>query len=71
MDTKIDTTWKRFDVMFADSKQDRYNAGKDPFKMLDVAHLIGFAVQVNANYGTSPKSANDFELWIDDVRFIR
>jgi hypothetical protein len=39
--------------------------------MLDLKHLVGFAIQVNANFSVEPTAANDFEMWIDDVRFIR
>ena len=70
-DVKIDTNWQKLSIMFADTKQDRYNAGKNPFGALDVAHLTAFAVQVNANFTTMPASANDFEIWLDDIRFIR
>jgi hypothetical protein len=70
--TKIDTIWRRFDVMFADAKQDTFNTGYVPTpNQLDTAHLLGFAIQVNSDFSTYPVSANDFEIWIDDVRFIR
>ncbi len=29
------------------------------------------AIQVNANYDTRPKSARDFEIWLDDVYFLK
>jgi hypothetical protein len=70
--SKIDTTWKRFEVLFADTRQDPGNPGlKPPGDKLDVANLLGMAVQVNANYSTTPQTANDFEIWIDDVQFIK
>jgi hypothetical protein len=69
---QINPTWKRFEVLFADTKQDSDNPGFKPTPdSLDVAHLLGMAIQVNANFGTTPPTANDFELWIDDVQFIR
>ena len=69
--TQIGTTWKRFDVLFADAKPDKDCTGYNPLGMLDLKHLVTFAIQVNANFTTMPTSANDFEMWIDDVRFIR
>jgi hypothetical protein len=74
---KIDTTWKRFDVYFADTRQDQYNKGfhaaADAVNQsnLDTAHLTGMAIQVNADFSTNPPTANDFEIWIDDVYFIK
>jgi hypothetical protein len=69
---EIDTTWKRFTVMFADTKQDPNNPGQQsPGNVLDVAHLMSMAIQVNADYSTTPQSANDFEIWLDDVAFIK
>jgi hypothetical protein len=72
VNTKIDATWRRFDIFFADAKQDKYNGGqKSPGDTVDVKHLVSFAIQVNANFTTNPISPNDFEIWLDDVRFIR
>jgi hypothetical protein len=69
---KIDETWKRFEVLFADTKQDRNNPGiKPPGGALDLAHLTGMSIQVNSDHATTPPTANDFEIWIDDVTFIR
>jgi hypothetical protein len=71
MDYKIDTTWKRFDVYFADTKQDQYNTGaKGPDDVLTVKHLTAMAIQVNAIYVNGSPTANDFELWVDDINFI-
>jgi hypothetical protein len=72
--SQIDTTWKRFEVLFADAHQDPGNPGfkTPPADKLDVAHMTGIAVQVNANYDAQGKaSANDFEIWLDDVEFIK
>jgi hypothetical protein len=71
LNVKIDTTWRKFDVLFADAKQDKYCSGYNPAGMLDLKHLVSFAIQVNANFTAIPTAPNDFELWIDDVRFIR
>jgi hypothetical protein len=69
---QIDMTWRRFEILFADTKQDADNPGLVPADdKLDVAHLLGMAIQVNADFSTTPPTANDFELWIDDVQFIR
>jgi hypothetical protein len=76
-DYKIDTTWKRFDVYFADTRQDQYNKGfhaaADPVNQsnLDVTHLTGLSLQVNADFSTSPPTLNDYEIWVDDFYFIR
>src|SRR5262249_54557319 len=71
-DYKLDVAWKRFEVLFADTKQDKYNPGKkSPGDKLDVAHLIGMAIQVNADFSTMPPTSNDFDIWIDDVTFVR
>jgi len=72
---QIDTNWKRFDVFFADTRQDQYNKGFHvapdlSTSNLDVAHLTGMAIQVNATYVGSSPSPNDFEIWVDDVYFI-
>ena len=70
--TQIGTEWKRFEVLFADTKQDRDNLGQQsPGNMLQVNQLMGMAIQVNADYSTTPASANDFEIWVDDVSFIK
>ena len=72
---QIDTTWKRFDVFFADTRQDQFNQGfhaaADLFTSnLDAAHLTGMAIQVNATYVNGAPTPNDFEIWVDDVNFI-
>jgi hypothetical protein len=68
---QIDTTWKRFDVYFADTKQDQYNIGiQGPGDALSVKYLTAMAVQVNAIYVNGSPTANDFEIWVDDFNFI-
>lgn len=71
-DYKIDTEWKRFDILFADTQQDKYNpAGSlTGGTKLEVAHLTAMAIQVNANYVGTTASPNDFEIWVDDINFI-
>jgi hypothetical protein len=69
---KVDTSWKRFEVLFADTKQDSFNPGlKSPSDKLDVSKLMGIAIQINSDHSTMPPTANDFEVWIDDVSFIK
>jgi hypothetical protein len=70
-DYQIDTTWKRFDVYFADTKQDQYNIGlQGPDNAISVRYLTAMAIQVNAIYVSGSPTSNDFELWIDDINFI-
>lgn len=74
VNAQIDTTWKRFEVLFVDTRQDPGNPGlKSPGDVLQVSQLMGMAIQVNADYNTDPPNvlANDFEIWIDDVAFIK
>jgi hypothetical protein len=75
-DYQIDNTWKRFDVFFADTRQDQYNQGfhpaTDPVNStnIDVSHLTSMSIEVTATYVGTTASPNDFEIWIDDVHFI-
>jgi len=69
---QIDTTWKRFDILFADTLQDQYNAGFHTAEdKVDTKHLTGFSIQVNADFSTNPPTPNDYEIWVDDVNFIK
>jgi hypothetical protein len=71
-DYKIDTTWKRFDIYFADMLQDQYVPGfATAENKVDIKHLTGLAVQVNADFSTNPPTPNDYEIWVDDFYFIR
>jgi hypothetical protein len=71
-DYQIDTTWKRFDIFFADTLQDEYNPGFHTAEdKLDTSHLTGLAIQVNADFSTNPPTPNDYEIWVDDFYFIR
>ena len=68
----VDTTWKRFEILFADAKQDRFNPGQQsPGNKLDLTQLEGMAIQVNTDRTDGGRVANDFEIWIDDVGFIK
>jgi len=70
--TQINSTWKRFEVLFADTRQDPNNPGYKPTPdKLDTTRLLGMAIQVNADFTTTPVSANNFELWIDDLEFLK
>ena len=72
MGVQIGTDWQRFEILFADTRQDPGNLGYHTTdNKLDVAHLTAMAIQVNVNYDTTPKSARDFEVWLDDVTFIK
>ena len=33
--------------------------------------LTAMAIQVNADYSTGSAKARDFEIWLDDVSFIK
>lgn len=74
-DTKIGTAWKRFDVMFADTQQDKNNVAGyllPAIGHLDLQHLTAMAIQVNAIHNSDNSvSPNDFDIWIDDVNFIK
>ena len=72
MDVQIGTDWKRFEVLFDDTRQDPGNLGYHTADdKLDTSNLTAMAIQVNVNYDTTPKSARDFEIWLDDVTFIK
>jgi hypothetical protein len=74
-DMKFDTTWRQFNIMFADTQQDMDN--KPGYLLpaighLDLQHLTAFAVQVNAIHNDDMTvTANDFEIWLDDIAFIK
>jgi hypothetical protein len=69
----IDTTWKRVYVLFADTKQDKNNQGyhRPNADYVDLEHLCSMAIQVNADYSSGMAMPNNFELWLDDITFIR
>jgi hypothetical protein len=69
---QIDTTWKRFDILFADTQQDFFNPGFHTAEnKLDSKHLTSMAIQIGALYVNDKPTPNDFEIWIDDVAFIK
>ncbi len=69
---KIDDTWRQFVVLFSETKQDRGNPGQpSPGNKLDVAQLMGMAIQINTDHSTMPPTANDYEVWVDDVAFVK
>jgi hypothetical protein len=69
---QLDTTWKRYQVLFVDTKQDPGNGGyHTPANRLTVDKLTSMAIQVNADYSTGSAKARDFEIWLDDVSFIK
>ena len=52
--TQIDTTWRRFEILFADMKQDSTNPGRpSPDNTLAVSQITGMAIQVNTDHSTS------------------
>jgi hypothetical protein len=69
---QIDTTWKRFEILFADMKQDRTNPGlQAPGNMLPKNQITGMAIQVNTDHSTTPPTPTNWEMWLDDVSFIK
>lgn len=70
---QIDTTWKRFDIYFADTQQDQYNPPglSVVTPNIDSAHLTAMAIQANAIYVGGSPTPNDFEIWVDDINFIQ
>jgi hypothetical protein len=72
INVKIDETWRRFEVLFEDMKQDRTNPGRQsPGNKLDVAHITSMAIQVNTDHSTTPPKPTDWEMWLDDVSFVK
>jgi hypothetical protein len=69
---QITPTWQRFQVLFVDTKQDPGNGGyHPPADRLSADKLTAMAIQINADYSTGTAKARDFEIWIDDVSFIK
>ena len=59
---QLDTTWKRFEVLFVDARQDPGNGGyRRRAEQLTVDKLTAMAIQVNADYSTGTAKARDFE----------
>jgi hypothetical protein len=72
INVQIDTTWRRFEILFADMKQDSTNPGRQsPGNMLAVSQITGMAIQVNTDHSTDPPTPTNWEMWLDDVSFVR
>ena len=70
--TQIDTTWRRFEILFDDMKQDSTNPGRQsPGNHLLVTQTTGIRIQVNTDHSTSPPTPTNWELWLDDVSFVK
>jgi hypothetical protein len=71
-DLRLTPTWTRFQILFVDAHQDPGNGGyKPPGDRLTVDKLTAMAIQVNADYSSGHAQARDFEIWLDDVSFIK
>jgi hypothetical protein len=72
INTQIDMTWRRFEILFADMKQDRTNPGQpSPGNMLAVSQITGMAIQINTDHSTSPPTPTNWEIWLDDISFVK
>ena len=59
IDTQIDSTWRRFEILFTDMKQDSTNPGRQsPGNTLAVSQITGMAIQVNTDHSTTPPTAH-------------
>jgi hypothetical protein len=69
----IDTNWKYVYVLFKDTKQDAGNQGyhRPNADYIDLEHLCSMAIQVNSDYSSGAVMPNNFELWVDDIKFLR
>ena len=69
---RIDEQWRRFEILWEDLKQDRTNPGRQsPGNKLDVAHITAMSIQVNTDHSTMPPTPTDWEMWLDDVSFVK
>jgi hypothetical protein len=72
INVEIDSTWRRFEILFADMKQDATNPGRQsPNNVLKVDQITGIRIQVNTDHSTSPPTPTNWELWLDDVSFVK
>lgn len=63
-DGLIDTTWRRFEVHFADMKQDPLNPGQQsPGNVVDSSRLTTIVFRVGPG--------QNWEMWVDDVTMVR
>ena len=59
-------------MLFVDTRQDPGNGGyHTPADRLTGDKLTAMAIQINADYSTGLPVARDFEIWLDDVTFIK
>jgi hypothetical protein len=64
--SNLDSTWKRFEFAFANMSQDSANPGyHPPSNKLDTTKLISLFIWI------VPPATSAFEIWIDDVTFVR
>ena len=62
----LDSTWRRFEILFANTSQDPANPGyHPPSNKLDTTKLISFALRI------FPPATSAFEIWIDDVSLVK
>jgi hypothetical protein len=72
INTQIDSTWRRFEILFSDMKQDSTNPGrKSPNDTLATSQITGMAIQINTDHSTVPPTPTNWEMWLDDVHFIK
>ena len=72
INVEIDTTWRRFEILWDDMKQDATNPGRQsPGNKLNVDKITGIRIQVNTNHDTDPPTATNWEMWLDDVSFVK
>ena len=72
INVEIDSTWRRFEILFSDMKQDATNPGRQsPGNVLKVDQINGIRIQVNTNHDTDPPTPTNWELWLDDVSFVK
>jgi hypothetical protein len=62
----LDSTWRRFEVLFTNTSQDPANPGyHPPANKLDTTRLASFFIKI------VPPQTTAFEIWIDDVSLVR
>jgi hypothetical protein len=72
INVQIDSTWRKFEILFEDMKQDATNPGRQsPGNVLNVDKITGIRIQVNTNHDTDPPTATNWEMWLDDVSFLK
>jgi hypothetical protein len=64
LDLSVDATWKEYTLSFSDSAQNGWGL---PEQTMDKAHIYAFHAQVK---GAATTPAN-FELWLDNVHFVK